>query len=63
MVQIDNKTRLEFVLLDENIVPVLNLPAIIMQKVAPKWKPTDEIYLYYQDKRLRLMFIPDSYAS
>jgi len=59
MVQIDNQTRLQFLVVDENRTLALLCPNLVIQRFAPHWElMTDEIYLHYQDKRYRLTFTP-----
>lgn len=64
MVRIENRTLLQFLIVDEDKTLALVFPNFVIQTLTPHWALEDEIYLYYQDKRYRLIFTPlDPYAG
>jgi hypothetical protein len=64
MVRIENRTLLQFLIVDEDKTLALVFPNLVIQAFAPRWELEDEIYLYYGDTRYRLIFTPlDPYAG
>ena len=63
MVRIENRTLLQFLIVDENKTLALVFPNFVIQAFAPRWELEDEIYLYYGDTRYRLIFTPNPYAG
>ena len=64
MVRIENRTKLQFLIVDEHRTLALVFPNLAIQTFAPHWALEDEIYLHYNDLRYRLIFTPlDPYAG